>query len=81
MTFYITKNALTSGIKKRDDLKEGDDGRAYGKPGWETYRIGIGCFRTYEEAKRDAESKVERKIELLRKQIESLKKLNFPEPE
>lgn len=80
MTFYTTKHALTSGIKKRDDLNEREDGFAHGKPGWETYRIGVSCFRTFEEARNDAEAKKARKIDGLQKQIESLKKLKFPEP-
>jgi len=81
MTFYITKHALTSGIKKRDDLKEREDGYAYGKPGFESFKIGRDCFRTFEEAERDARDKVLRRIDGLRKQIASLENLKFKKPE
>jgi hypothetical protein len=78
--FYVSKNALTAGIKKRGDLRKLDDGYVYGKPGWGTYKLGSECYETFEEAKADADNRRNKKIESLQRQIENLKKLDFPEP-
>ena len=74
---FITKYALTKGIQERDDLKVKDDGFAYGKPGYESFKVGRECFHTREEAAAAAEALRLKRIASLESQIDKLRKLTF----
>lgn len=74
---YVTKYALTGGIEKRDDLREGDDGYVHGKPGFEVFKLGRDCFRSRDEAVAAAEKVRLKKIASLEKQIAKLRNMTF----
>ena len=77
MPMFITKYALTAGIQERDDLNVREDGFAYGKPGFESFKVGRDCFHTREEAATAAEAVRLKRIASLESQIAKLRELTF----
>lgn len=82
-TFYVTKHALTNGIKEMDaaSFSQGDK-RVYGKLTPDDYiaqgfDIGAEAFTTRDEALVNAEQRRLRKIDSLKRQIAKLEKLTF----
>lgn len=74
---FITKYALTEGIKVRDDLREDEDGYAYGRPGFEMFKLGRDCFRDHDAAVKAAEKMRGKKVASLEEQIARVRALTF----
>lgn len=83
ITVYVTKYALTSGIKKciGEDISDKYDKKYFrgitDGGVYNDYYHGSEFHYTEEEALKDAESRRLRKIESLKKQISKLEKLKF----
>lgn len=79
-TFYVTKYALTKGIKCEALRVSASDELACGDSWSSAYRIGRDCFDSWEEAHKDAEKRRKKQIASLRKQIKKLQAKTFEEP-
>jgi hypothetical protein len=80
--FYITKYALTEGIKTITGVAESPDflnGKEWVKEPqhWVHHYIGRNAFRTETEAKADANKRRNKKIASLKKQIGKLEAMEF----
>jgi len=78
MKVYITKYALTAGIIEREG-GEISDSHCYTKDsfGKRDYYHGKDWHKSFEEAKKDAESRRDRKIVSIKKQLAKLEEMEF----
>jgi hypothetical protein len=81
-TYYLTKYALTEGIKEVTARNYGDDGTYVypeGYTSWFSFKLGRDVFESRADAVKAAEAMRIKKIASLRKQIAKLEKLSFGE--
>lgn len=81
MKAYVTKHALTEGIREVDNAETFASGTAiqytYGKGSFPCFAHGKDWHKTREEAVAQARVMQERKLASLRKQISRIEKLRF----
>lgn len=77
-TYYLSKYALTDGIKKVEvDVSPCVDGFVYIKGHWRVYKLGGDIHKTEAEALAAAEAMRVKKIASLKKQIAKLEAVTF----
>ena len=78
-TYWISKYALTDGIRPAKDSARLSDGYVV-ESTWGVFRIGTNAHETFEAAAEAAETMRVRKIASLKKQLAKMEKLTFQHP-